>query len=159
MGLEYDYCYEDHCLVVEESGRKYEIDLKERLLEFSVAIIRFLLLLPYFKEFEVSRNQLSKSATSIGANYEESQAGSFSEFRNRIQICLREARETIYWLKILKRLFKIKDERLKIKNEERFNRELDELINEADQFTRIFGAISAKTYSRSKIKDFKQPSS
>ena len=42
--------------------------LRERLLNFSVKIIRFLKSIPYKKEYDVLRYQLSKSATSIGAN-------------------------------------------------------------------------------------------
>ena len=47
-------------------------------------------------------NQLVRSATSIGANYVEAdEAGSKKEFRYRISVCRREARETQYWLRIL----------------------------------------------------------
>jgi len=42
--------------------------LRERLLNFSVKIIQFLKSIPYKKEYDVLRYQLSKSATSIGAN-------------------------------------------------------------------------------------------
>jgi len=79
-------------------------DLRERLLTFSVAILNFLKTIPYRKEYEVLRYQLSKSATSIGANYEESQNASYKEFMQRVKIALREANETIYWLKIINRL-------------------------------------------------------
>ena len=79
-------------------------DLRERLLTFSVAILNFLKTISYRKEYEVLRYQLSKSATSIGANYEESQNASYKEFMQRVKIALREANETIYWLKIINRL-------------------------------------------------------
>ena len=65
-------------------------------------------LIPYKREYDVFRNQLSKSVTSIGANYQESQAASYAEFRQRIQICLRESRETVYWIKLLKESIEIK---------------------------------------------------
>ena len=52
-------------MVVEKSH--YKVDLDKRLLKFSVNTIRFLQTLPYKKEFEVFRSQLSKSATSVGA--------------------------------------------------------------------------------------------
>jgi hypothetical protein len=57
---------------VKEWRAKSEIDLRERLLNFSVNVIQFLSSLPLKREYEVLRIQLSKSATSIGANYEES---------------------------------------------------------------------------------------
>ena len=46
--------------------------------------------------------QLAKSGTSVGANYEESQASQSKEdFYYKIGICLREARESNYWLRLL----------------------------------------------------------
>ncbi len=71
-------------------------NFRERLLTFSVDIILFLKTIPYRKEYDVLRYQLSKSATSIGANYEESQSATYKEFLQRIKIALREANETIY---------------------------------------------------------------
>ena len=46
--------------------------------------------------------QLAKSGTSVGANYEESQASQSKEdFYYKIGICLREARESNDWLRLL----------------------------------------------------------
>lgn len=43
-----------------------------------------------------------RSATSIGANYcEADEAGSKKEFRHRISICKKEAKETKYWLRMI----------------------------------------------------------
>ncbi|MEW6652573.1 MAG: four helix bundle protein [Bacteroidota bacterium] len=49
-------------------------------------------------------NQLIKSSTSSGANYEEAQ-GAISKpvFFNKINISLKEMRETNYWLRIIKK--------------------------------------------------------
>ncbi len=80
-------------------------DLQQRLFKFSVDIIRFLTLLPNKKEYDVFRYQLSKSGTSIGANYEESQAAvSKKDFENKLSISLKEARETNYWLRLIREL-------------------------------------------------------
>jgi len=50
----------------------------------------------------LSINQLAKSATSIGANYCEAQgASSKKDFKNKIYICKKEAKETKYWLQII----------------------------------------------------------
>lgn len=47
-------------------------------------------------------SQLTRSATSVGANYVEAdEAGSRKEFRYRISICKREARETKHWLRMM----------------------------------------------------------
>ncbi len=77
---------------MKEKGSKYAIDLKSRLFRFAVDTIKFLGTLPFKKEYDVFRYQLSKSATSMGANYEEAQ-GAFSkkEFASKIGICLNEA--------------------------------------------------------------------
>lgn len=53
------------------------------------------------QEYVVSR-QYVRAATSIGANYEESQgAQSDKDFYTKICICYKEARETKYWLELL----------------------------------------------------------
>lgn len=54
------------------------------------------------KEFVISK-QLLRSGTSIGANIEEAIAGqSKKDFAHKMAIALKEARETRYWLKLLK---------------------------------------------------------
>ena len=40
-------------LEIREAGRKYAINLAERLLKFAVDVIKFLFLLPFIKELEV----------------------------------------------------------------------------------------------------------
>lgn len=103
------------------------------MLKFSVDCLKFLGTIPYKKEYDVFRYQLSRSATSIGANYEESQACSRKEFIARISICLREARETKYWFNIIKNL--------DIGNKET----VAVLYNEITEITNIFGAILVKS--------------
>ena len=118
---------------------KYEKDLEERVFRFAVDTIKFINTIPYKKEYDVFRYQLSKSATSIGANYQESQAGSFAEFKQRIQICLREAKETHYWYRIINQL-EIGDRNL-----------CSILLQESTEIMLILGSISSKT--KNKIKD------
>ena len=72
-------------------------DLQDRLFNFSVKVLKFLITLPNTPEYKTIRYQLSKSATSSGANYEESQAGSSKpDFTNKVRIALREMRESNY---------------------------------------------------------------
>ena len=53
------------------------------------------------KEYVLSK-QLLRSGTSIGANVEESIGGSSKkDFKAKLKISYKEARETMYWLKIL----------------------------------------------------------
>ena len=46
-------------------------------------------------------DQLFRAATSMGANYQEAQAAeSRADFRHKLHVALKEARETWYWLRI-----------------------------------------------------------
>jgi len=58
--------------------------------------------LPNSPESVVVRNQITKSGTSIGANYREAnRSRSRADFKNKIKICESEASETQYWLEII----------------------------------------------------------
>ena len=113
-------------------NEKANEELKERLLDFAVNILNMLSKLPYKKEYEVIRFQLSRSATSIGANYEESQSSTYREFLQKVRIALRESNETKYWLNIIKKL--------KITETNYINL----LIKEISEITNILGAIASK---------------
>lgn len=84
------------------SNKKFAIQLEQRTLNFSVFVLKFLATLPKTTECVVVRNQLAKSATSIGANYREAnRSRSQKDFKNKIGICVSEASETLYWLEIV----------------------------------------------------------
>lgn len=129
----------DHIFILRDSSGKYEINLEEKLLQFALKTIRLVSLIPYKREYDVFRNQLSKSATSIGANYQESQAASYPEFRQRIQICLRESRETLYWLKLMRELFR---------NQSPIDAKIQEILNESIELKNIFGTIYNKVKNK-----------
>lgn len=79
------------------TGKKNE--LQERLFQFVVRVFRFLRTLPNNQENSVIRYQLLKSSSSTGANYEEAQAGSSrADFVHKVEISLKEIRESDYWL-------------------------------------------------------------
>ena len=81
---------------------KFAKDLEKRTREFAVRIIRLSGKLPNTPEGRVVRNQITKSGTSIGANYREAnRSRSKSDFKNRISMCESEASETQYWLEII----------------------------------------------------------
>jgi len=83
-----------------------ENDLKERLFGFAIDVMKMLAALKGGKEIDVIKYQLSKSSTSSGANYEESQAAtSRADFINKVSISLKEMRESNYWLRIIVELF------------------------------------------------------
>lgn len=83
--MEYEIAKHNNEFTIRERSSKYTVDLKSRLFRFAVDTIKFLGTLEFKKEYDVFRYQLSRSATSIGANYEEAQ-GAFSkkEFASKI---------------------------------------------------------------------------
>jgi len=81
-----------------EFGKK----LEERTKKFAISIIKLSTSLPNTIEGKVVRNQITKSGTSVGANYREAnRSRSKSDFKNKISICETEASETGYWLEII----------------------------------------------------------
>ena len=77
--------------------------LLKRTFNFRVNCLLFLDKLSRKKKFKVPRYQLAKSSTSLGANYKESQAAEFKkDFIHKIGIVLKEARESNFWLRVIK---------------------------------------------------------
>ena len=78
-----------------------ENKLKDLSMEFSVDIIRLVRQLKAEHETIIS-NQLGRSGTSIGANIHEAQyAQGKKGFISKLEIALKEASETGYWLELL----------------------------------------------------------
>lgn len=112
-------------------------DLENRLFDFGIRVIKYLRKQPNTIEFKIIKNQLIKSSTSSGANYEESQAGSSKpDFSNKVRISLREMRESNYWLRVIAGI------------SEESDTELNFLINESKELKLILGSIMQKTRSK-----------
>lgn len=80
-----------------------ESKLKNLSIEFSVEIIELVKHLKSVKESIIS-NQIGRSGTSIGANIHEAQyAQGKKDFISKLEIALKEANETDYWLELLYR--------------------------------------------------------
>lgn len=109
-------------------------NLLERTFNFGVETLKLIRNLPKDSEYSIIRYQLGKSATSVGANYEESQAGSSkADFKNKVRIALKEARESNYWLRVIKALGEIE------------NSKLDNLLQESKEIKNILAAIINNT--------------
>ena len=107
-------------------------NLEERTSKFGGGVIK---LCRKVKQDTINKpiiNQLVRSATSIGANYcEANGASSKKDFRNKIHICQKEARETKHWLRMISTSVpEAKDEARK-------------LWQECHEFTLIFGKVTA----------------
>ena len=76
--------------------------IKEKSYSFALLIIDLYKFLIKKGEFVLSK-QMLRSGTSIGANIEEAQVSqSRKDFLSKISIASKEARETLYWLRLLK---------------------------------------------------------
>ncbi len=72
---------------------------------FAISSIILSSSLPNTPEGKVIRNQITKSGTSIGANYREAnRARSKADFANKIKICESEASETVFWIEIVENM-------------------------------------------------------
>jgi four helix bundle protein len=73
--------------------------LKERTFQFALDVIELTKQLPPVEPGPTIQRQLTKSATSIGANYRSAcRARSHADFTSRIAIVAEEADESLYWL-------------------------------------------------------------
>ena len=78
-------------------------DIKEKSFEFAIRIIKFVQKLPKNHTGYKIGGQLLEAATSIGANVEEATGGfSKKDFIYKMGIALKEARESNYWLRLIK---------------------------------------------------------
>ena len=76
--------------------------LNKKSLDFAVRIVRFYRFLTEEKKEFVISKQILRSGTSIGANVRESKnAQSPMDFIHKLNIALKEADETQYWLEVL----------------------------------------------------------
>jgi four helix bundle protein len=111
--------------------RDVPYDIRERTFQFAVRVIRAVRRLPQDAATRVVAHQLVKSATSVGANVEEADgAESPRDFIHKTSISRKEARESRYWLRVV---------RAAILDDE----ELAALEQESDELVRIFSAMIA----------------
>ncbi|MDY6953537.1 MAG: four helix bundle protein [Thermodesulfobacteriota bacterium] len=83
-------------------NKEFAKRLEQRTRAFAVRIIRLSTKLPNTPEGRAIRYQITKSGTSMGANYREAnRARSKADFKNKINICESEASETQYWLEVI----------------------------------------------------------
>ena len=77
--------------------------ITDRTFEFAIRVVKLSQVLNESSGVaQTLSKQLIKSGTSIGANVEESQsAQSTADFINKLEIALKEAKETRYWLRLL----------------------------------------------------------
>jgi four helix bundle protein len=111
-------------------------DIKERSFEFAVRVIKFVQRLLGSYVSQKIGGQLFDAATSIGANVEEATGGfSKKDFTYKMAVALKEARESNYWLRLIK------------VSELARGEELDYLLKESEELRKILTSI-VKTSKR-----------
>jgi four helix bundle protein len=110
--------------------------IQQKTYDFALKIINTSKQMQLNKEFVLSR-QLLKSGTSIGANVEEAIGGqSRKDFLSKISIAYKEARETKFWLRLLR------------DSNSMDTAHSDELIYQVEEILRIIGSIQRTTKSK-----------
>lgn len=118
---------------------KQTYDLEERLLEYSVRIIKVVEQLASTKAGNHVAGQLLRSGTSPYPNHGEAQAAeSPRDFIHKLRISLKELRETQRWLKLVRRVPLLKKPDL-----------LDDILKETEELIKIF-VTSIKTAEKKK---------
>lgn len=80
--------------------------LENRTKRFAIAVFKYLNSLEPSMANRIIGNQVGRSASSIGANYRETnRAESKEDFVHKLSITLKECAETEYWLDILKSMY------------------------------------------------------
>ena len=109
-------------------------DIRPRSFQFALRIIKLVRALPKDMATLTMARQLARSGTSVGANIEEAQGShSRKEFAQKMNIARKEARECLYWLRLLRDSNTLPKARL------------EPLVSESDEIVRILVAIVKKT--------------
>lgn len=114
--------------------QEIKFGIAERSTKLAVKIIKLVNSLPRSTSGYAIGSQLIRSGTSIGANLQEAKSAfTKKDFIHCVLISLKEARETYYWLGLLKESEIIKSENL------------DLLLRENDEIIRILVTIVKKS--------------
>lgn len=103
--------------------------IRQKIYEFALQIIGLHRAIVKTNEYVISK-QLLRSGTSVGANVEEAQAAqSRADFISKMSIASKEARESCYWLRLLRDSKTIKQS------------EADALLDKAESIVNILTSI------------------
>ena len=112
-------------------------DLKQRTKQYALQIIRLYRDLPDSWESRIIGRQVFRSGTSVGAQYHEAfRAKSDPDLISKLQGCLQELEETLYWFDLLVEAEIIKQESMK------------ELYKETYELIKIFTSSVIKLKNR-----------
>jgi four helix bundle protein len=111
--------------------------IQQKSFAFAIRIVNLYKFLTTEKKEFVLSKQLLRSGTSVGANIEESIGGqSDKDFLSKISIAYKEARESMYWLKLLQATDYLSEE------------QADSLLKDAEELCKIIGKIQITIKTR-----------
>jgi len=124
--------------------RENKFDIKERAIEFAARAALFTDKLSRKQSASEYSKQLIRASASVGSNLEEADGAlSKKDFVNKIGISRKEAKESKFWLKLIKRVNLVTDDYLK--------KELEWLLNESEELKLILSSIINKTQAKGKL--------
>ena len=111
--------------------------IQEKSFAFAVRAVKLFKYLQEEKREFVLSTQFLRCATSIGANVEESIGGqSDKDFLSKLSIAYKEARETMYWLRLLQATDYLTQS------------EAESMLTDAEELCKILGKIQVTLKSR-----------
>ncbi len=117
--------------MTKNSNFKRTYDLEERTFRFARRVRLFIKKLPNTTANIEDGKQVIKASGSVGANYiEANESLSKKDFVYRIKVCLKESKESAYFLRLIKET-----------NSRKFEEEAGELFSEAVELKKIFSSI------------------
>ena len=127
--------------IISNSQKPKPFNLEERLSLFSGEVLKYCNLFNKTTESQILISQFLRSATSIGANYIEAcEALSKKDYLYRLRVSRKEAKEAIYWLKLLKQNYLQNPDKVK------------ELLDEVIQLKNILSTIILNTEKKIRFK-------
>ena len=114
---------------------KKPYDLEERTFQFAKEVREFIKTLKRTIANIEDSKQIVRSSGSVGANYiEANESFSKKDFVFRAKICRKEAKESVYWLKLFQETNELTNHDL-----------VNSLIQEADELKKMFSSMIEKT--------------
>ena len=106
-----------------------KFDLEERLLDYTILVLRIVEKLPNTRTGNHISGQLIRSGTSPYPNHGEAQAAeSKKDFSHKMSICLKELRETKRWFRLIEKTGLLKNN----------DKDLMNVLDETEQLIKIF---------------------
>jgi four helix bundle protein len=118
-----------------DNSKRKPFDLEERTLLFAKNVRKFIIKLPGTISNREDSKQLIRSSGSVGANYiEANEAVSKKDFLYRVRLSRKEAKESVYWLRLISGSNKLESDS-----------ELSSLIREGQELKKILSDIVEKS--------------